>query len=142
MDAKTDLRLQRLTEIAAQAAQAMETGEDAVPLDTVALDNDEEIDLYRDALDTAREEMLAEGVPFPLLKVAAITVWLDTTVNRKAAEAYWNAAGNPEALAGNRATRRAARSTRQPGFASGTTRTRKATPKTGTRGRRSSTTGS
>lgn len=143
VDAETGLRLQRLTEVAAQAAQA---AEDGVPLDTVALDDAEEIDLYRDALGTAYDEMLADRVPFDVLKVAAVTVWLNTTVSREAAEAYWNAAGapDPEALAGNRATRRAGvRSTRRPGSGSGTTRTAKAPAKaTGTRGRRSSTTGS
>jgi len=143
VDAETGLRLQRLTEVAAQAAKA---AEDGLSLDTVALDDAEEVDLYRDALGTAYDEMLADRVPFDVLKVAAVTVWLNTTVSREAAEAYWNAAGapDPEALAGNRASRRAVRSTRRPGSASGTTRTPKATPAkaTGTRGRRSSATGS
>jgi hypothetical protein len=147
VDAETGLRLQRLTEVAAQAAKAAENGGDGVSLDEVVLDDDAEVDLYRDALGPAYAEMLADRVPFDVLKVAAITVWLATTVSRDAAEAYWNAAGDPEALAGNRATRRtAARSTRRPDSASGTTRTRKAatptTPaKVGTHGRRSSTTG-
>lgn len=141
VDAETGLRLQRLAEVAAQAAKAAERGE---PLDEIALDDDEEVDLYRDALGTAYDEMLADRVPWPMLKVAGVTAWLDAAVSREAAEAYWNSAGNPdpEALAGNRATRRAARSTRRPASASGTTRTRKATTaKTGTRGRTSSTAG-
>jgi hypothetical protein len=142
VDAETGLRLQRLAEVAAQAAKAAEIGE---PLDTVALDDDAEVDLYRDALGTAYDEMLADRVPWPMLKVAGVTAWLDAAVSREAAEAYWNTAGNPdpEALAGNRATRRAAdRSTRRPASASGTTRARKATTaKTGTRGRTSSTAG-
>lgn len=151
VDAETGLRLQRLAEVAAQAAKAMETGGDGELLDEVALDDAEEVDLYRDALGTAYEEMLADRVPWPMFRVAGVTAWLDTAVSREAAEAYWNAAGSPdpEALAGNRATRRAARSTRQPDSAPGTTRTRKAkapakaTGKaTGTRGRRSSTAGS
>lgn len=144
VDAETGLRLQRLAEVAAQAAKAAETGE---PLDTVALDDDAEVDLYRDALGTAYDEMLADRVPWPMLKLAGVTAWLDAAVSREAAEAYWNAAGDPEALAGNRETRRAAaRSTRRPASARGTTRTRKAattarTAKTGTRGRTSSTAG-
>lgn len=151
VDAETGLRLQRLAEVAAQVAKAAEDGEplDTATLNTVALDDAGEVDLYRDALGTAYAEMLADRVPWPMLKVAGVTAWLDTAVSREAAEAYWNAAGNPdpEALAGNRATRRAARSTRRPDSASGTTRTRKATTKattakTGTRGRRSSTAGS
>jgi hypothetical protein len=141
VDAETGLRLQRLAEVAAQVAKAAEDGE---PLDEIALDDDAEVDLYRDALGSAYDEMLVDRVPWPMLKVAGVTAWLDAAVSREAAEAYWNSAGNPdpEALAGNRATRRAAaRSTRRPESASGTTRTRKATPKTGTRGRTSSTAG-
>jgi hypothetical protein len=143
VDAETGLRFQRLAEVAAQAAQAAETGEE---LEAVVLDDAGEIDLYRDALGPAYDAMLADRVPWPMLKTAAVTAWLDAAVSREAAEAYWNAAGAPapEALAGNRASRRAARSTRQPGSANGTTRTRKATTSakaTGTRGRRSSTTG-
>jgi hypothetical protein len=141
VDAETGLRLQRLAEVAAAAAQAGEAGE---PLDTVALDDAGEIDLYRDALGAAYDEMVADRVPWSALKLAGVTAWLDAAVSREAAETYWNAAGapDPEASAGNRASRRAARSTRQPASVSGTTRTRKAPAKTGTRGRRSSTTGS
>lgn len=139
VDAETGLRLQRLAEVAAHAAKAAESGE---PLDEIALDDAEEVDLYRDALGATYDEMLADRVPWPVLKVAGVTAWLDAAVSREAAEAYWNAAGSPEASAGNRETRRAAaRSTRRQGSASGTTRTRKAPAKTATRGRNSSTTG-
>lgn len=139
VDAETGLRLQRLAELATAAAQAVKSGE---PLDAIALDDAGEIDLYRDALGTAYDEMVADRVPWPALKLAGVTAWLDAAVGREAAEAYWNAAGNPEAPAGNRATRRAARSTRQPASVSGTTRTRKATAKTATPGRRSLSSGS
>jgi hypothetical protein len=143
VDAETGLRFQRLAEVAAQLAHAAETGQE---LEAEVLDDAGEVDLYRDALGPAYDAMIADRVPWPMLKTAAVTAWLDAAVSREAAEAYWNAAGapDPEALAGNRASRRAARSTRQPGSANGTTRTRKATASakvTGTRGRRSSTTG-
>jgi hypothetical protein len=138
VDAETGLRLQRLAELAARAARADETGE---TLDEVGLDDDNEVDLYRDALGSAYEQMVADRVPWPALKVAGITAWLDAAVSREAAEKYWHAAGDPEAFAGNRTTRRAAaRSTRQPASASGTTRARKTTT-AGTRGRESSITG-
>jgi hypothetical protein len=144
VDAETGLKLQRLAEVASQVAQAAESGE---PLDEVALDDAAEVDLYRDALGSAYDEMIADRVPWPALKVAGVTAWLDAAVSREAAEAYWNAAGDPNQMAGNRETRRAAaRSTRRPASASGTTRTRKATPPkataTATRGRKSSTAGS
>jgi len=141
VDAETGLRFQRLAEVAAQLAHAAETGQE---LEAEVLDDAGEVDLYRDALGPAYEEMLADRVPWPMLKTAAVTAWLDAAVSREAAEAYWNAAGapDPEALAGNRASRRAARSTRQPGSASGTTRTRKATAaRKGTPGRTSSSAG-
>ncbi|GGM65220.1 hypothetical protein GCM10012275_39730 [Longimycelium tulufanense] len=134
-DAQTGLRLQRLAEHAAKVAQAAESGE---PLDAVALDDDDEIDLYRDALGSAYDEMLADQVPWPALKIAGITAWLDAAVSRDAAETYWHAAGNPERAAGSRATRAAARSTRRPASASGTTPRRR---KAGTPGPRSSATG-
>jgi hypothetical protein len=140
VDAETGLRLQRLAEVAAQAAKAVENGE---PLDSIVFDDDDEVDLYREALGAAYEEMLADRVSWPALKIAGVTAWLDAAVNRETAEAYWNAAGDPEALAGNRTTRRAAaRSTRRPASASGTTRTRTAKTATGTRGRKSSNAGS
>lgn len=142
VDAETGLWFQRLAEVAAQLAQAVETGQE---LDAVVLDDAGEVDLYRDALGPAYDAMIADRVPWPVLKTAAVTAWLDAAVSREAAEAYWNAAGtpDPETLAGNRATRRAAaRSTRQPASGSGTTRTRKATTAgKGTPGRRSSSAG-
>lgn len=138
VDAETGLKLQRLAEVAAQVAEATENGGS---LDGVALDDAAEVDLYRDALGSAYEEMLADRVSWPALKLAGVTAWLDAAVGREAAEAYWNAAGSPEASAGNRETRRAAaRSTRRPASESGTTRTRKASAAktaTGTRGRKS-----
>lgn len=142
VDAETGLKFQRLAEVAAQLAQATETGEE---LDAVVLDDAGEVDLYRDALGPAYDAMIADRVPWPMLKTAAVTAWLDAAVSRDAAEAYWNAAGtpDPEALAGNRASRRAARSTRPRASANGTTRTRatgKATAK-GTPGRPSSKSG-
>lgn len=136
VDAETGLRLQRLAELAAQTAHAVENGE---PLDGIVLDDAHEVDLYRDALGTAYEQMITDRVPWPALKIAGVTAWLDAAVGRETAEAYWHAGGDPERLAGNRAKRRAARSTRRPASASGTTRTR--AKATGTRGRKSSSTG-
>lgn len=137
VDAETGLRLQRLAELAAQAAKAVQTGEG---LEEIVVDDDQEVDLYRDALGPAYEQMVADRVPWPALKIAGVTAWLDAAVDRQTAEAYWNAAGDPERLAGNRTTRRAAaRSTRRPASGNGTTRTR--TAKTGTPGRKSSSAG-
>jgi hypothetical protein len=103
VDAETGLRFQRLAEVAAKLAQAPENGEGTGPeLDAVVLDDAGEVDLYRDALGPVYDAMIADRVPWPMLKVAAVTAWLDAAVSREAAEAYWNAAGtpDPEALAG------------------------------------------
>ncbi|KJK50271.1 hypothetical protein UK23_11405 [Lentzea aerocolonigenes] len=138
VDAETGLRFQRLAAVAAQAAKAAESGEAFNP-DDIALDDDQEADLFERALGPVYDEMLADRVPWPVLKVAGMTAWLDAAFNRETAEAYWNAAGSPNQTAGNRTTRRAAdRSTRRQGSASGTTRTRSTTTKaTATRGRKS-----
>lgn len=136
VDAETGLRLQRLAEHAAKLAHAVEAGESP---DAEALGEDSELDLYRDALGSAYEEMLGDKVPFAWLKVAGITAWLHAAVGAEQAEAYWNAAGDPEAFAGNREQRRAARSTRQPVSASGTNP--KPAPPAGTTGKQSSPTG-
>lgn len=135
VDAETGLRLQRLAEHAAKVAKAAESGDDA---DTVALGDDDEVDLYRQALGSAYDEMVADGVSFAALKVAGITAWLYAAVDAATAEGYWNAAGDPEALAGNRDNRRAARSTRQQESATGTNPTPKPP---GTTGKHSSATG-
>ena len=137
VDAETGLRLQRLAEHTAKIAHAIDNGESP---DAEALGDDSELDLYRDALGTAYEEMLADRVPFAWLKVAGITAWLHAAVDAEQAEAYWNSAGDPEALAGNREQRRAARSTRQPDSASGTP-PKPAPPAAGTTGKPSSPTG-
>ncbi|MEV5537458.1 hypothetical protein AB0L13_11410 [Saccharopolyspora shandongensis] len=136
VDAETGLRLQRLAEHAAKLAHAVEAGDEP---DTEALGDDNELDLYRDALGSAYGEMLADRVPFAWLKIAGITAWLHAAVGAERAEAYWNAAGNPEAFAGNREQRRAARSTRQPALQSGTNP--KPAPPAGTTGQPSSRTG-
>jgi hypothetical protein len=69
-DAETGLRFQRLAEVAAQAAQDAEAGDE---LDAELLDDAGEVDLYRDALGPAYDAMISDRVPWPMLKVAAVT---------------------------------------------------------------------
>lgn len=138
-DAETGLRLQRLSDWMLGAAAAVESDTEAPAPSDQLVDDAAELDMYRDALGAAYAAMIADRMPWPMLKVAGMTAFLHWTVGAEQAEAYWSAGGRPEPQAGNRASRRAARSTPRPDSASGTSPNRKAGK--GTAGRKSSTTG-
>jgi hypothetical protein len=57
-----------------------------------------EKELYRDLLGPAYDEMIADGVSWPALKHAAMTVLVDATVDRDTAEQYWENLGKPPAV--------------------------------------------
>lgn len=139
-DAETGLRLQRLSDWMMAAAAAAQSGSDAPTPGDQLLSDSEELDLYRDSLGTAYDDMIADAVPWPWLKVAGMTAFTHWTVGPDEAEKVWSAGGRPEPQAGNRQARRADRSTPLPGSASGTSRKRKPKHK-GTRGGKSSKTG-
>ncbi|MFJ7902372.1 hypothetical protein ACIQ6V_18080 [Streptomyces sp. NPDC096198] len=114
--AEVGLRTQALINAAAVAA-------DGGKADEQVLGDAAERDLYRDVLGTAHDEMVADGVPWPALKHAALTSMVWIAQDKTAAEKFWNAAGDPNRLAPNRAARRqsgAANSTRSRGSMSGT----------------------
>lgn len=143
VDAETGLRLQRLSDWMFGVAVAAHNQTDAPEPGQEVLGDAEELDLYRDALGSAYDAMVVDGVSWPQLKVAGMTAFLYWTVGEQQAQQYWESGGNPEQPAGNRANRRAARSTPRQGSASGTTTTaapRKQAAK-GTRGAKSSTGG-
>lgn len=141
-DAETGLRLQRMSDWLIGVAAASQTDTDAPRPDAQLVSDAEELDLYRDSLGSAYTEMIDGGVPWPWIKVAGMTAFLHWTVGAEQAEAYWAAGGRPEPRAGNRATRRAARSTPPQGSATGTNPTRPAPHKqAASRGATSSRTG-
>ncbi|GAA2772772.1 DUF7426 family protein [Saccharopolyspora taberi] len=137
-DAATGLRLQRLSDWMIGTAAAVETEVDAPAPTAELVDDAAELDMYRAALGGAYDDMVADGLPWPTLKVAGMTAFLHWTVDPETAEAYWSAGGRPERPAGNRAQRRTARSTPQPASPSGTPPARKTPAKAGTRGGKSS----
>ncbi|MEU7163142.1 hypothetical protein AB0A70_00580 [Streptomyces morookaense] len=115
--AEVGLRTQSLVHAAAVAA-------DGGRVDDQVLTDAGERDLYADVLGTAYEQMVADGVPWPALKHAAITAMVWISQDKAAAERYWNSAGDPSRVAPNRAARRspsaAASTTRSRGSTSGT----------------------
>lgn len=106
----------------AEVERARESGDaDAGKLD----DGDERL-LYQRMLGPVMDQMIADGVKWPRISHAAMTVYFWTTVGRDKAVAYWKSGGDPERLspAGNRASRRASaaaeRTTRKRASGSGT----------------------
>ncbi|MFD9146203.1 hypothetical protein ACFWDF_02870 [Streptomyces diastaticus] len=115
--AAVGLRTQRLIAIAARAADG-----DDVDVDAELLADAEERDLYAEVLGGAYEEMMADGVSWPVLKHASVTAMVWIAQNKDAAEKYWNTGGDPKRMAPNRAARRSggANTTRSQGSTSGT----------------------
>ncbi|MFF0744216.1 hypothetical protein ACFYVL_27840 [Streptomyces sp. NPDC004111] len=129
--AEVGLRTQALINAAAVAA-------DGGAVDEQVLGDAAERDLYRDVLGAAHDQMVADGVPWPYLKHAALTAMVWIAQDMAAAERFWNAGGDPSRLAPNRAARRrsdAASSTPSRGSTSGTS-TRKGTTRAKSKGKR------
>lgn len=133
------------------AAQALfdvlmqaELGGEPSELDAELLSDVAERDFYRRVLGDAHDEMINDGVDWPTLKLAAMTVITDGCIGREAAERVWSG----ELGKANRATRRAASSVRArksqaPASTGGTTSRRSTAKKAPARrpGRGSSTAG-
>lgn len=138
ISAVAGLRFMELMAIAQKAQKAQESGKDFAPddADVEILDDQGERDMYRDALGDAHDTMVADGVTFAELKLAALYVTFHAVNGPDFAELFWNAGG--KAPAPNRAARRtatrtrtgAASTTKKPASRNGTT-TPKGTPKTG-----------
>jgi hypothetical protein len=60
------------------------------------LDDLGELALYRDILGPVYDEMVADGVPWPALKHAAMTVMIDSATDRETAERFWQNLGKPK----------------------------------------------
>ncbi|MER7726387.1 hypothetical protein [Streptomyces sp. NPDC096323] len=117
------LQVERITTLAARLA----AGGSAV--DAPALDDGQELDLYRMCLGEAYEELLAD-LKWQAFRHVALTAMMWITADRETAEAYWNTGNMPGKAEPNRATRRqasrgssasaAASTTRKPASTSGT----------------------
>ncbi len=55
----------------------------------VLLDDEQERTVYQLALGSAHDEMVNDGLPWPVLKHAGVTAWMYWTRSEKAAEDYW-----------------------------------------------------
>lgn len=83
------LVLQRMSDLINVAAAGGEV--DSVSLAQLKLDDQQEVDFYRNNLGTAYDEMLAGGVTLPEIKVAAAFAFLFWTQGREVAESFWEA---------------------------------------------------
>ncbi|MFI8817455.1 MULTISPECIES: DUF7426 family protein [unclassified Streptomyces] len=97
--AEDGLKIERITTLAARLA----AGGNA--LDGPALDDKEEIDLYRLCLGATYEQLLAD-VRWSRFRHVALTAMMWITADRETAEAYWSTGTGPGKA--NRAARRSA----------------------------------
>ncbi|MFD9444943.1 hypothetical protein [Streptomyces sp. NPDC060001] len=123
--AEVGLRVQQLME---QGARMADSG---TPMDAEILDDEAEMDLFKSALGSAYDEVMASGLDWSRVRHIAMTAVMWITVGLDMAEKYWAAEGDPSRVApANRSARRAssaaASSTKRRGSTSGTS-TRKAT---------------
>jgi hypothetical protein len=103
----------------------LRAAEGGAPLDGEALDDAEELDLYRMALGSAYDDVL-KHLAWPRFRHVAMTSVMWITAGHDVAEQYWNSDGDPKVAqaAQNRAARRAssaaASTTKRPASTSGT----------------------
>jgi len=120
--AEDGLRIERITTLAARIVAG---GADP---ETEALDDQEELDLYRLCLGPVYDELREDGVSWAVFRHVALTAMFWITADRETAEAYWSSGGDPSRVAPNRAARRrqgssgsaAGSTTRSRGSTSGT----------------------
>lgn len=98
--AEDGLRVERITTLAAQLVAG---GTDP---DTTALDDEEELDLYRLCLGPVYGELRADGVSWPTFKRIANTAMFWIIADVEAAQDYWRTGQGPSPAAPNRAARR------------------------------------
>lgn len=106
--------------------------------DEEVVDDASEEELYRMALGDVYDQLIADGVLFPTLKVVGQTAVIWHVYGVKAAELYWEVGGDPKRFKKDStsttetpATPAAAPSTRKRASATGTTRSRSAKPRSG-----------
>lgn len=111
--ASTGLQFAAFTSAAIAAVQAEETGKEVQisAADQEILSDEQEADLYRDALTPAvYDEMEQDGVPFEHLRIAAMYVLIHAVMGEAQAAEYWATGGKGRPQ--NRATRRTGTPTR------------------------------
>lgn len=119
--AEDGLRVSRITTM---AARLMATGTDP---GADALDDTEELDLYRMCLSEGVYDRLRAEVDWSRFKLVALTAMYWITADRDTAHAYWTAGGDPSRLAPNRAARRQPKRNSSESAAASTTQSRGST---------------
>lgn len=119
----TGLYCQRAAELALSARLGTASAEDLAAL---KLDDDQERDFNRRMLTTAYDEMVADGVDWQYVGLAARTAFQWTVNGRDVAEEYWNRGGQ-RAEAGPGNDRRPAPQDRRPASRTAKTTARKTT---------------
>ncbi|WP_433235539.1 DUF7426 family protein [Streptosporangium sp. CA-135522] len=123
--AETGLLCQKLMHAGVAAANGKET-------DLADLDDVEEFNLYKRCLGPVHEELLADKISWPVIKLCGVTAFLWIAADLDTATRYWESGGNPEAPAPDQTTSSAAASsTWSRGSTSGTNPRRKAAPSRG-----------
>jgi hypothetical protein len=101
--AEDGLRVQTITTLAARLLNGGEA------IDTEALDDDEERDLFQLSLGPVYGELLKDGRDWAELRHMGLTAMFWITNGVETAQTYWKAAGDPSLLAPNREARRKAK---------------------------------
>lgn len=91
VDAKTGIRLQRLFTVGAQAVAGAEVSSEQ--LASLELDDSEEFELYQTVLGDAYDEMIADELPWDIIRHAGTTAFMWAAGNRQAAEDFWASPG-------------------------------------------------
>ena len=94
------LRIQRIATVAVQAVMG------GAPPDVEALDDGQELDLFRMCLGAVYDELLEDGIEWSWIRHAGLTAMFWITSGVDDALTYWKAAGDPSRLAPNREARR------------------------------------
>lgn len=107
VDAKTGLWCQRALTVGVQAVSGGDLTE--AQIDGLELDDAQELDLYRKVLGDVYDEMLADGLPWEILRHAGMTAFMWAAGNKQAAEDYWESPGETRREPQDRLPKKSAR---------------------------------
>lgn len=128
--AETGLLCEQMMTVGIQAAGGQTVDTEGLKKSAALLDDGQETDLYKRILGPAYDEMIADKVSWPKMKLAGQTALFWITIGLETAESFWNSGGLPEAPApANREERRASK----PSAGAGKTKKRASTSGTSSR---------
>jgi hypothetical protein len=118
--AEDGIKIEKITTLAARLAAGGEA------IESPALDDEQELDLYRMCLGSAYEQLRAD-LSWGRFRHVALTAMMWITADRETAEAYWATGNMPGKAAPNRETRRRASRGSSASVAASTTKPRAST---------------